>query len=137
MESIGRLWRQPFSNSAYGGLVAGGGAGFGLDIRRLRTWDRRRTRFINLRFKIGRFLNQDGSKLRVCGFLGKFEKRRNLPHEIIPTQHDVSPRYARPAQKLDSLEFGSAKCAKVNLGNSGRSAQIFLVTRWVRSSTGI
>ncbi len=105
MESIGRLWRQPFSNSAYGELVAGGGAGFGLDIRRLRTWVRRRTRFINLRFKIGRFLNQDGSKPRVCGFLGKLEKRRHLTHEIIPTQHDV-PRDIRPTAQRKTRMSG-------------------------------
>jgi hypothetical protein len=49
-------------------------------IRRLRS----RTRLINLRFKISRFRNQDGSKLRVCGFLGKLEKRRYLINEIIP-----------------------------------------------------
>src|SRR6266404_6928430 len=105
MESIGRLWRQPFSNSAYGELVAGGGAGFGLDIRRLRTWVRRRTRFINLRLKIGRFLNQDGSKPRVCGFLGKLEKRRHLTHEIIPTQHDV-PRDIRPTAQRKTRTSG-------------------------------
>jgi hypothetical protein len=45
---------------------------------------RSRTRLINLRFKISRFRNQDGSKLRVCGFLGKLEKRRYLIKKIIP-----------------------------------------------------
>ena len=57
---------------------------FGLDIRRLRTWVRRRARFINLRFKINCFLNQDGSKPRILGFLGELEKRRRLTHEIMP-----------------------------------------------------
>jgi hypothetical protein len=55
-------------------------AGFGTDIRRLMS----RTRLINLRFKISRFRNQHGSKLTVCGFLGKLEKRRYLINEIIP-----------------------------------------------------
>jgi hypothetical protein len=59
-------------------------AGFGIDIPRLRSRVRRRTQFINLRFKISRFLNQHGSKRRVGGFLGKLEKRRHLTHKIIP-----------------------------------------------------
>jgi len=55
-------------------------SGVRTNIRRLRS----RTRLINLRFKISRFRNQDGSKLAVCGFLGKLEKRRYLINEIIP-----------------------------------------------------
>jgi hypothetical protein len=38
-------------------------ATFGLGIRRLRSRVRRRTRFINLRFEISRFLNQHGDVL--------------------------------------------------------------------------
>ena len=104
MESIGPLMATALQQL---GLrrASSGGTGFGLDIRRLRTWDRRRTRFINLRFKIGRFLNQDGSKLRVCGFLGKLEKRGHLTHEIIPTQHDV-PRDIRPTAQRKTRMSG-------------------------------
>ena len=92
MESIGPLMETALQEL---GLrrASSGGTGFGIDIRRLRTWVRRRTRFINLRFKIGRLLNQDGSKLRVCGFLGKLEKRRRLTREIVPAYHDGSPFY--------------------------------------------
>jgi hypothetical protein len=56
---------------------------FGRDIRRL-SRVLRRARLVNLRFKISRFLNQDGSELRVCGFVSKFEKRRYLTHKIMP-----------------------------------------------------
>src|SRR5882762_5056291 len=79
-----------------GGQIAGkrGGLLFRLCIRRLRSLVRRRTRLINLRFKISRFLNQNGSKLRIGGFLGELEKRRHLTHEIIPALTRCSPRYA-------------------------------------------
>ncbi len=63
--------------------ASSGGTGFGIDIRRLSSRVRRRTRFINLRFKISRFLNQHGSKMRIGGFLGKLEQRRHLTHKII------------------------------------------------------
>src|SRR5258706_5842858 len=66
-------------------------AGFGLNIRRLSTRLPRRTRLIDLRFKISRFLNQNGSKLRVVGCPGELEKRRRLTHEIIPAYHAGSP----------------------------------------------
>jgi len=55
---------------------------FRLNIRGLKT--RRRTRLVNLRFKISRFLNQDDSKLTVGGCLGELEQRRHLTHKIIP-----------------------------------------------------
>jgi hypothetical protein len=55
---------------------------FGRDIRRL-SRVLRRARLVNLRFKISRFLNQNGSKLRVGGCLGKSEKCRHLTHKII------------------------------------------------------
>src|SRR3981081_1330584 len=119
MESIGPLMETALQEL---GLrrASSGGTGFGLDIRRLRTWVRRRTRFINLRFKIGRFLNQDGSKPRVCGFLGKLEKRRHLTHRNNPYSTRCSPRYApyRPAQNADVWNLVPAKCTKVNFGNS-------------------
>ena len=57
---------------------------FGLGIKRLRAWVRRRAGFINLRFQISRFLNQDGSKLWIGGFPGELEQRRRLTHEILP-----------------------------------------------------
>jgi hypothetical protein len=53
---------------------------FGLDIRGLKT--RRRARLVNLWFQISRFLNQDGSKLRIGGCLGELEQRRHLTHKI-------------------------------------------------------
>jgi hypothetical protein len=40
---------------------------FGLNIRRLRPRVGRRARLVDLRFKVSRFLDQDGSKLRVTG----------------------------------------------------------------------
>src|SRR5882762_7793160 len=116
MESIGPLMETALQEL---GLrrASSGGTGFGIDIRRLRTWVRRRSRFINLRFKISRFLNQDGSKLRVCGFLGKLEKRCHLTHEIIPTQHDV-PRDIRPTAQRKTRMSGIWFQTKVNFGNS-------------------
>src|SRR5882762_3862784 len=116
MESIGPLMETALQEL---GLrrVSSGGTGFGIDIRRLRIWVRRRTRFVNLRFKIGRFLNQDGSKLWVCGFLGKLEKRRHLTHEIIPAQHNVFPAIYSlpPSAKRGCLEFGSSQMSKSEL----------------------
>ena len=46
---------------------------------------------------MGRFLNQDGSKLRVAGCLGELEQRRHLTHKM--------PH--RSAPKRGSREFGS------------------------------
>jgi hypothetical protein len=57
---------------------------FGWGIRRLRARVGRRAEFINLRFEISRFPNQDGSKLRIGGFPGELEQRRHLTHEILP-----------------------------------------------------
>jgi hypothetical protein len=57
---------------------------FWFDTRRKRAEARPRVRFINLRFKISRFLNQNGSKLGVASCLGELEQRRHLTHKIIP-----------------------------------------------------
>jgi hypothetical protein len=85
---------------------------FGLKIRRLRTRVRRRARLVNSRFKISRFLNKDGSELRVCGFLGKFEKRRHLTHKIMPAQHNV-PQCC-PAENITQKPgFGSVRMYKI------------------------
>jgi hypothetical protein len=93
-------------------------------MQRLSSWTRR-TRFINLRFKISRLLNQDGSKLRVCGFLGELEKRRHLTDKIIPTQHDVSPRYALlPSAKTRRRDFGSGEMYKSALRELGAGGEL-------------
>src|SRR5260221_4873682 len=71
----------------------------------------RGTRLVNLRFKISRFLNQDGGKLRVGGCLGELEKRRRLTHEIIPALSRWFPFYYT-AQKHSSRKFGSVRMCK-------------------------
>ncbi len=92
---------------------------FGLNIRCSRTRLRRRARLVNLRFQISRFLNQDGSKLRVGGCLGELEKRRRLTHEIIPAYHAGSPSTTqRKNTAVGSLV--PSRCAKVNTWNFAR-----------------
>ena len=83
--------------SAAGRLSGSLGFGLDLDIRRGRPEVRPPARLINLGFQGSCFLNQNGSKLRVGGFLGELEKRRCLTHEIIPNA----------APKRDTRAFGS------------------------------
>lgn len=88
---------------------------FGLDIRCLRTRVPQRACFINLRFKVGRFLDQGGSKLRVGGCLGEVEKCRGLTHEIIPAYH-VVPRFTvQPRASRGSRDFVPAEMYKNEL----------------------
>ena len=41
---------------------------------------------------MSRFLDQNGSKLRIVGGLGELEQRPRLAREIVPTNHDSFPR---------------------------------------------
>src|SRR5258708_26069312 len=93
---------------------------FGLNIRCLRTRLRRRARLVNLRFQISRFLNQDGSKLRVGGCLGELEKRRRLTHEILSAYHAGSP-YCPAENITQKPAFGSVRSIKVNTWNFARA----------------
>jgi hypothetical protein len=51
--------------------------------------------FVDLRFEIGRFLDQNGRKLEVGGALGEPEKRRRLTREILPA--GINPPRCNPA----------------------------------------
>ena len=50
-----------------------------------------RSGLVHARFKIGRLLDQDGRKLRVCGGFGELEKSRRLTHEIQSAYHGGFP----------------------------------------------
>ena len=88
-----------------GGQIAGkrGGLLFGLCIRRLRSRIRRRTRLINLRFKISRFLNQNGSELRIADFLGELEQRPRLTRAIALADLYAMPQRTETARRTQGL----------------------------------
>jgi hypothetical protein len=69
-----------------------------LNIRRQRRRVRARTRFINLRQKIGGFFDQGSRKLGVVCSSRELNKSRRLAREILPAYHDIFPVRLRSAK---------------------------------------
>jgi hypothetical protein len=89
----------------------------GLDIRRQGHWARQHARFINMQFKIGRFLDQGGGNFGVPSYLGELEKYRRLTREIFSIDHrNFSPfTLFHPRQYAERGDSFRPLCPKVNI----------------------